>query len=100
MDNYAVKLLKRAYRDLDGIYAYIAETLLEPGTALKLLDTLEEAILSLEQLPHRGTLRKTGVYTDKGYRQLFIRNFTIIYRINDADKQVIVVTIRYSKSEF
>ncbi len=44
MENkYAVKLLPRVYRDLDGIYAYIAETLTEPVIALKLLDSLEEA---------------------------------------------------------
>ncbi|MFA5383104.1 MAG: type II toxin-antitoxin system RelE/ParE family toxin [Eubacteriales bacterium] len=54
MDKYAVKLLSRAYRDLEGIYAYIADTLLESGTAQKLLDALEETIFSLEELPQRG----------------------------------------------
>ena len=37
MDKYSVKLMSRALRDLDGIYDYIAHTLLEPGTALKLV---------------------------------------------------------------
>ncbi len=74
MDKYTVKLLSRAYRDLDGIYAYIAETLLEPGTATKLLDALEEAIFSLEKLPRRGARRKNGVYANQGYRQIFINN--------------------------
>lgn len=100
MDKYAVKLLPRAYRDLDGIYAYIAETLLEPSTAIKLLDTLEEAIFSLEELPQRGAPRKNGVYAYKGYRQLFIRNFTVIYRVDETKKQVIIVTVRYTKSQF
>lgn len=100
MDRFAVKLLSRAYRDLDGIYAYISETLLEPGTAAKLLDALEETILGLETLPHRGALRKTGAYANKGYRQLFIKNFTVIYRVNEADKQVVIVTVRYSKRQF
>jgi len=69
LDKYAVKLLSHAYRDLDGIYAYIAETLLEPNTAQKLLDALEEAIFSLEELPQRGAPRKNGAYASKGYRQ-------------------------------
>jgi toxin ParE1/3/4 len=38
LDKYSVKLTSRALRDLDGIYAYIAKTLLEPGMALKLGD--------------------------------------------------------------
>ena len=100
MDNYAVKLLSRAYRDLDGIYAYIAETLLEPGTAGKLLNALEEAVFSLEQFPQRGAPRKTGAYANKGYRQLFIKNFTVVYRVNEKQKQVIVVTVKYSISQF
>lgn len=40
MDKYIVKLYSRAYRDLDGIYAYIADNLLEPDTALKMIDDL------------------------------------------------------------
>jgi toxin ParE1/3/4 len=100
LDKYAVKLLARAYRDLDGIYAYIAESLLEPSTAQKILDALEEAILGLGKLPQRGAPRKNGVYANKGYRQLFIKNFTVIYRVDEINKQVVIVTVRYSKSQF
>ncbi len=49
MDKYVVKLYTRAYQDLNDIYTYIAETLLEPGTALDMVDELEEAIFSLAQ---------------------------------------------------
>ena len=58
MDKFTVKLYARAYRDLDGIYAYIAENLLEPGTALNMVDEIETAIFSLGQLPERGALRQ------------------------------------------
>lgn len=101
MENkYAVKLLPRVYRDLDGIYAYIAETLTEPVIALKLLDSLEEAIFSLESIPQRGALRKTGAYADRGYRQIFVGNFTVLYRIEETKKYVLIVTVRYSRSQF
>lgn len=100
MDKYVVRLLSRAYRDLDGIYAYIAETLLEPSTAQKLLDVLEEAIFSLEKLPKRGAPRRNGAYANKGYRQLFTKNFTLIYRVDETNEQVVIVTVRYSKSQF
>lgn len=93
-------MLSRAYRDLDGIYAYIAATLLEPGAAQKLLDALEEAIFSLRELPQRGAPRKNGLYAYKGYRQLLIKNFTVIYRVDEFNKQVVIVTVRYSKSQF
>jgi len=95
-----VKLLLRAYRDLDSIYAYIAETLLDAVAAQNLIDGLEEAIFSLEELPQRGAIRKKGLYANKDYRQLFVRNFTVIYRVDEANKQVVIVTVRYSRSQF
>lgn len=73
MDKYSVKLSPRALRDLDGIYSYIARTLLEPETALKLVDTITEEILSLDSMPRRCPERKTGAYAGKGYRQLLIK---------------------------
>lgn len=72
MDKYDVKLYARAYRDLDGIYTYIAENLLEPGTALNMIDELETAIFSLEQLPECGAPRRVEAYANGDYRQLFV----------------------------
>ena len=99
-DKYAVKLMSRALRDLDGIYAYIAKNLLEPGTAIKMVDTLESEILKLDTLPYRCPMREIGSYANQGYRQLFVKNYTVIYRIEEESKTVIVVTVRYSPSQF
>lgn len=99
-DAYRVKLMGRALRDLDGIYKYIAETLLEPGTAIKLVDEIESEILSLEHFPNRCPSRRTGAYANKGYRQLSVKNYTVIFRVDEAEKTVIVVTVRYSASQF
>ena len=100
MNKYAVRLYPRAYRDLDGIYAYIARHLQEPGTALAMAEELESAILSLEQLPHRGAVRRSGVYANGPYRQLFVKNYCIVYRVVEAQQEVRVVTVRYTPSSF
>ena len=100
MDKYKVSLTSRALRDLDDIYVYIAQTLLVPETALGMVDKIEKEILSLEEMPYRFPERKTGAYANKGYRQLFVGNYTVIYRIDEKHRQVIIVTIRYSPSQF
>lgn len=100
MDKYVVKLYTRAYHDLDDIYTYIAETLLEPDTALNMVDELEEAIFSLEQLPERGAIRRIGTYKDGTYRQLFVKNYCIIYRLMKKKKEVHIVTVRYTPGNF
>ena len=99
-EQYKVKLMSRALRDLDSIYKYIAETLLESNTALNLVVEIEREIFSLEHFLNRCPIRRVGAYANKGYRQLFVKNYTVIYRVNEEDKTVIVVTVRYSASQF
>jgi len=100
IDVYKVTMFERAYRDLDGIYDYIANTLIEHEVALAIIDKIEKAILSLDTMPHRCSERKIGAYANKGYRQLFVGNYTAIFRIDEINKLVIIVTIRYSSSQF
>ena len=100
MAEYTVKLYARLYRDLDEIYAYVAYTLLEPGTAVKLIDDLETAILSLEHMPNRGAVRRIGIYANGDYRQLFVKKYAIVYRVLHERKEVHVVTVRYVASNF
>ena len=100
LDKYTVKLLSRALEDLDKISAYIASNLHEPGTAESMIDALVEGILSLESMPYRFPERRTGSYANRGYRQLMVKNYAVIYRVDEAQKQVIVVTVRYARRQF
>lgn len=100
MTNYSVKLYARAVRDLDGIYAYIFNELLSPDAAENTVNAIESAILSLEFAPERGSQRKTGAYAYKGYRQLFVGNYVIIYKVLHIRNEVHVITVRYVHSQF
>ena len=100
MDKYLVTLLPKAFRDLDDIYKYIATEIKDVNTANKIADVLEESIFSLETMPYRGAERKVGKYANKGYKQLFVKNFSVVYRIDEKNKTVIVVTVRFIPSEF
>ncbi len=94
-----MKLLTKAYNDLDEIYYYIITELDAEQAANNLINDLEEMILSLEFMQYRGAKRRNETYANKGYRHLFVKNFTIIYRIDEVKKEVIVITVRYSKRE-
>jgi len=100
LDKYTVKLYARAYRDMDGIYEYIANNLSEPTVASNMIDTLEEAIYSLEYLPERGAIRRIGAYANGDYRQLFVKRYIIVYRVLKEKKEVHIVTVRYAPSQF
>lgn len=100
MAKYTIKLLQRASDDLDNIYNHIANDFKEIGTAERMADTLEDAILSLDEMPYRGSVRRTGAFANRGYRQIFAKNFTIVYRIDEAKKMVMIVTVRYTPGSF
>ena len=100
MDKYIVKISPQAYREIAGIYQYIAENLMAPSVSLRIVTEIESAIFSLDMLPYRGAARKIGRYANKGYRQLFVENYTIVYRIDEKNKQIIIVTVQYSPGNF
>lgn len=95
MDKYKVRLLPKALRDLDSIYAYIAIEKQSPANAKGQTDRIKNAVLNLDTFPQSHQLRQTGRFADRGYRQLLIDNYMIIFRIEEEEKTVYVVTVQY-----
>ena len=99
-DKYTVKMFPQAYRDIDKIYGQALLVSNYDDNAIALAEKLEKAILSLEEQPYRRAERKYGFYAFKGYRQLIVENYIIIYEVFENEKVVAVVTVKYGKSEF
>ena len=95
MDKYKVKINHRAVRELDSIYEYIANEKLAPENAKGQVDRIKKAIINLSTFPQSHPERNEGRYAEKGYRQLLIDNYIAIFRIDEVDKIVYVVTIQY-----
>ena len=95
MDKYKVKLHPRAIRDLDNIYEYIAKEKSAPENAKRQTDRIKKAILDLGSFPQSHQERNEGRYAGKGYRQLLIDNYIAIFRIDENDKNVYVITVQY-----
>ena len=95
MDNYKVKVNPKAIRDLDNIYEYIANEKLSPENANGQVERIKKAILNLAIFPQSHQERNEGRYARKGYRQLLIDNYMVIFRVDEANKIVYVVTIQY-----
>ena len=95
MDKYMIKINPRAIRDLDNIFEYIATEKLSPENARGQFNRIKNAILQLDTFPHSHQERTEGRFADKGYRQLIIDNYIVIFRIDDVKKIVTVVTVQY-----
>ena len=95
MDKYQVLISPKAFRDLDEIYTYIKEELFAENAALQLVEEIEQAILSLDTMPYKNPERKVGRYAGQGYRQIFVKNWIIIYRIEENSGIVVIITVVY-----
>lgn len=95
MDKYNVKVNPRAIRELDLIYEYIKNEKSAPENAKGQVDRIKKAVLSLDTFPQSHQERNNGRYAGKGYRQLLIDNYIAIFRIDEPNKTVYVVTVQY-----
>lgn len=95
MDKYKVKINPKATRELDSIYEYITNEKLAPENAKGQVDRIKKAILDLGTFPQSNQARNEGKYAGMGYRQLLIDNYIAIFRIDEHNKIVYVITIQY-----
>ena len=95
MDRYEVLLSPQASRDLDGIHLYIGRVIQEPEIAKKQADRLWDGILALSHYPYAHQERLIGQFACKGYRQLLIDRFIVLFRIDEEKKKVLVVTVQF-----
>ena len=95
LDKYNVKLYKRAYRDIEDIYSYIANEKISSQIAKGQTSRIKAAVLGLDTFPQSHQERQVGKYANKGYRQLLIDNYVAIYKIDEKKKIVYVVTVQY-----
>ena len=87
IEQYVVNITANAEKDLREIIFYIAQN--NPRTGLKILETIEAKINTLDHFPYRGgyvpELLKRNI---KVYRQLLKSPWRIIYKI---DKNIVNV---------
>lgn len=97
MDNYQVIMTRVAVVDLKEISSYIAADLKEPQIAKKLVEKIEESVMSLALFPLRHNLVSDEHLAVRGFRSIMVDSYLIFYMVSEKDITVIVVRILYGK---
>ena len=100
MSTYSVHISELAEGDLKEIGSYIAKELLEPTIALKLVDKIGDAALSLEEMPQRNALVADERLSTSGIRKQLVDNYIIFYVISEEKKTVMVIRILYGRRDW
>ncbi len=80
---------------MEEIYEYISYKLQSKKSARKQTNRIRAALKNLEVFPEAHQERLSGKYAKKGYRQLLVDHYIVIFKIDSMHKVVKVITIQY-----
>ena len=96
---YEVFTTEQAATDLRAIFEYIAYDLLAGQNALNQLDRLEQAILSLDEMPERYHLYDKEPWKERNLRIMPVDGYLVFYIPRSEEKTVTVIRVMYGRRD-
>lgn len=93
-NKYEVIITPTAYKEINKIYEYISENLYAKKAAKDLMRKVEEVVQNLKYAPKIHTIIEKFDEEKREYRRIVIKNFIILYTI-DEEKEIVYVTHMY-----
>ncbi|MCW3491705.1 type II toxin-antitoxin system RelE/ParE family toxin [Dethiobacter alkaliphilus] len=100
MAKYRVDISETAENDLRDIVRYISAQLSAPMTAIKMMDTMNEAIAGLALMPQKCSFVTDERLAMLRYRKLPVKNYIVFFTINEKSKVVDVERILYTRRDW
>lgn len=97
---YRVLRTDKAEDQLREVIFYIAEDTGDVDVALAYLGKIESAINRLQEFAESGSPPRYSILKKQGYRVLVVERHLVFYRINEADKLVIIYAIVDGRREY
>ncbi|MDT8900265.1 type II toxin-antitoxin system RelE/ParE family toxin [Anaeroselena agilis] len=97
---YKLVITELAHQDLDSIVSYIAVQLSNPKAAGDFIDEVTVCYGFLKSNPmmyERCQDRRLG---EEGYRKAVIKNYVLVYKINEASKIVSIMRFFYGAQDY
>ena len=94
-DSYSVVYSPEALNDLKDIYAYIAQELLVPDTALNQVNRIRKEIRSLDFMPSRYALVDWEPWKSMGMHKVPVDSFVVFYTVDSDSMTVAIIRIVY-----
>ena len=99
INNYYISLTTNAKEELIDIYEYIDNNLKSKIAADNLMCEIENKILRLSIFPYSCMEVKTKP-RNTIYRRLLVKNYVILYKIDEENKRVNIIHIYYGRRNF
>jgi toxin ParE1/3/4 len=98
--SYRILRTDKAEEQLREIIFYIADDSGNIDIALGYLDKIEAAINRLQEYPESGSVPRYSILKKQGYRVVIVERHLVFYKVNEADKVVIIYAIMDGRREY
>jgi len=97
---YKLIVSTKSRKDINKITEYIINELKNPQAADRFLDDVAEKYEHIMENPHIYASCDNSNLKQLGYRKIVIKNYLILYRIDEENQIVYVVSIVYGRSNY
>ena len=99
-NDYKIIFTSIALNEIREIYEYISNNLLAKDAAKRLMYEIEEKVQKLKYAPkiHNEILINSEL--NLKYRKLIIKNYIILYTVNEEKKKVYIAHMYYAGSDY
>ncbi len=97
---YKLIVSELAHQDLDNIISYIAIQLANPTAASDFLDEVDKCYGYLKGNPMMYAKCQDKRLEKEGYRKALIKNYVLVYKINETSKTVSILRFFYSAQDY
>jgi plasmid stabilization system protein ParE len=97
---YSIEISEPAENDLRDIILYISSQLSAPMTVMTMVDTIEEALLGLSEMPQKSPAVRDDRLVSMGYRKLLIKNYVVFFTIDEQSQVVNLERILYARRDW
>ena len=100
MENkFSLKIYPIAKSDLEGIFEYISNVLLNPIATINLINEFEKAFDKVCLFPNSCPFINNEYVKDKTLRKLMVKNYIAFYRVKENEVQIVRVLYGMSNYE-
>lgn len=96
---YQIFITAKAEEDLSEIFEYIAYKLLSGENAVRQMDRIEKAIMSLDEFPERNHIYEKEPWKSRNLRVMPIDNYMVFYIPDNIKSMVTILRVMYGKRD-
>ena len=97
---YNIIIEKYAQKDLEPIYNYICNKLVNKEAAITLLNKINEKFDSIALFPKSAPLIINNYVKNKNIRKLLIDNYIAFYEVDDIKNEIRIIRIMYGMQNY